>query len=160
MSKYASTQHNISTPLCFLIEGINDFQLFSQLISEKTNSNAKIIKISNELIFFSLNAEFDYFSKHIKPELIVYHYNIYSIYLKSSYSNTVLGKFKNINKNLIYLYYEENILNSNDFFQNKPKKSDLLPLIQRNFYMDLIISQIYLIFILKLLQKEQNGQFL
>lgn len=106
-----------------IIDGINDVQLFSNIIKEKIGSKSKIITISNELMLVYLEEKLYYFKNQINPELKLAHYNIYSIFLKKHMLNTIHTEFNSINNNLYYIYYDDNQFDSkgNNIFSQKAK---------------------------------------
>lgn len=116
--------HHQLLPLGILIDGINDFQSFSYQIQDKANSLLEVINIFNELYFILFNIRFDYFDKQYKPNLILSHYNIYSIYLKKCFLPSVLHEFSSINEKYFYIYLEDNNYSSSNKFHS-PKAKDV-----------------------------------
>ena len=108
-----------------LIDGINDFNSFSNIILEYLDINSYIIKIHSATSFISMNSDMNYFRDHIEPLFKTSHYRAFSIFLKKSLLSNKIQEFFDLKQNIFYLYLENDTYQINDNFNNLKNLKDV-----------------------------------
>lgn len=158
--------------IALLIDGVIDYDSFSDQIRNLFDSKIIMLKIDNVTVFISFDFDIEYFNFNIRPKLSLFHYDIFSIFLKDSLTKKYLYGCRNLKSNLFYIFFESTEIisltspNAQDFIisSSAPKKylygfnnfSDLI-----NFYIEIVKSHtIWPIFAIRPKSANSYGKFI
>lgn len=103
-------------PICFLFNGVYDFNLFKKQIQHMFfDLSVTMTKLYDQMAFVIFNIDTTYFKEHIKKQLEIMHFEVFSIFLKKTIIKTIFNEYENINSEFFHLLISTNNLNMQIF---------------------------------------------
>ena len=97
-------KQNDASPICFIVEGIIDLDLFTEEIQNNLKSKFKLTKINNRFFLLQLNSGIKINQLYLISNL--FNYQIRSIFIKECFYDS-FSKYNVKKDNFFYLYYDE-----------------------------------------------------
>lgn len=120
-----SSEGDLSFPVCFLVEGVINFESFHSQLQSKFESKIKILEINDRFILLLLKERIDI--HQLNSIMKLSHFQIYSIFLQKIFSDDFYDQYNVNNQDFFYLYYEKNDINIKLKYPQKADEIKIIP---------------------------------